>query len=235
MIPFSRKLLEKQIAPLTVFATLYLCVDLEAQIRLDGTLGKASSLQPTVKAGGAQEYMIDSGLGQKVGQNLFHSFSDFNVGNGQIASFTGPADVQNILARVTGGRPSQIDGTLHSEINGADLYLLNPRGVIFGSTARLDLSGSFAVSTGDHVSLGTKGRFDAATPGNSILTSAAPSAFGFSQKPPAAIQVNGSMLTVPDGKAIRLVGGDAMHCADKRSPPAADHAVTNFSTHTKVR
>jgi len=86
MIDPQRKLSKKRFIHVTIFATLSLCGDLEAQISLDATLGKASSLQPTVKAGGAQECLIYSGLGQKVGQNLFHSFSDFKVATGQFGA-----------------------------------------------------------------------------------------------------------------------------------------------------
>src|SRR4029434_6234699 len=42
-----------------------------------------------------------------------------------------------------------MDGQLQSTLPGANLYLLNPSGVLFRSNATLDISGSFHVSTAD--------------------------------------------------------------------------------------
>jgi filamentous hemagglutinin family protein len=83
------------------------------------------------------------------GSNQFHSFDRFSIGTNDTASFTGPDGVTNILSRVTGGQLSNIDGTIQSQIPGANLYLLNPSGVLFGPNARLDVKGSFHVSTAD--------------------------------------------------------------------------------------
>ena len=86
-----------------------------------------------------------------MGANLFHSFGDFNVHTGESATFTGPATTQNVIGRVTGGHASDIDGTIRSEMPKANLYLLNPAGVMFGPDASLDLKGSFAVTTADYL------------------------------------------------------------------------------------
>uniref|UniRef100_UPI0011781C66 filamentous hemagglutinin N-terminal domain-containing protein n=1 Tax=Candidatus Entotheonella palauensis TaxID=93172 RepID=UPI0011781C66 len=88
-------------------------------------------------------------MGQQLGGNLFHSFGDFNVNTGESATFTGPGSVSNIIGCVTGGNLSNIDGLLRSDIVGANLFLLNPQGVIFGPNASLDVTGSFHVSTAD--------------------------------------------------------------------------------------
>ncbi|MEM1256357.1 MAG: filamentous hemagglutinin N-terminal domain-containing protein [Cyanobacteria bacterium P01_H01_bin.21] len=88
--------------------------------------------------------LIEGGTSQ--GANLFQSFTDFNVDTGQRVYFANPAMVENILSRVTGGAVSDIDGLLG--VNGdANLFLLNPNGVIFGPNARLDINGSFTTST----------------------------------------------------------------------------------------
>lgn len=145
--------------------------------------------------------------GTQVNSNLFHSFDVFDVSSGETASFQGPAGIENILGRVTGGNVSSINGTLQSTISGANLYLINPAGVIFGADAALDLQGSFHVATADYVVLGSDGRFDASVPGNSVLTMSAPSAFGFVNTA-APITFNNSFLRTPDFATLSVIGGD---------------------------
>ena len=118
----------------------------------------------------------------------------------------------NILSRVTGGQVSEIDGTLRSTIDGttrsaANLYLLNPSGVLFGPNARLDVGGSFHVSTADYLRLADGSRFFAHLSDTSTLSVAAPEAFGFLRDSPAGIALQGSQLQVPEGATLALVGG----------------------------
>ncbi len=144
-----------------------------------------------------------------MGGNLFHSFRVFNVNTGESATFTGPDSITNILARVTGGSRSFIDGTLASKVVGANLYLLNPSGILFAKNARLDISGSFHASTADTLHLKDGGRFTVTDPSNSLLTVAQPSAFGFlDNNPGGGITIEGSYINVPDEKEISLIGGD---------------------------
>jgi filamentous hemagglutinin family protein len=172
-----------------------------AEITTDGSLGPAQSLT-------GPDYSITADLGQQLGGNLFHSFGSFNINTSESATFSGPVTVSNIISRVTGGSPSNIDGLLRSTIPGADVYLLNPHGVIFGDNASLDVGGSFHASTANYLKLGETGRFDATNPANSVLTTAPPSAFGFLDNNPATINVRDSLLLVPDGADLSLVGGD---------------------------
>jgi len=169
-----------------------------AAVTLDGTLGPARSLT-------GPDYVIPARLGETRGSNLFHSFGQFSLTRSESATFTGPARIQNIIGRVTGGEVSDIDGLVRSSITGANLYLINPSGVMFGPNARLDVSGSFYASSADYLRLADGGRFDARNPGASMLTSAPPSAFGFLGRP-APITVSGA-LSVPTGKTLGLVGG----------------------------
>lgn len=186
-----------------------------AQVKTDGTVGPRTTLA-------GPNFNITPSLGTTVGPNLFHSFETFNIARGETATFTGPPSVKNILARVTGG-PSSIDGTLACQIAGANLYLINPAGVIFGPDAALDLHGSFVVTSADYIKLADGGQFHASDPPKSVLTSAAPAAFGFlGAHKPAAIQVRGSTgvdpvtsapthaptLEVPPGLSMTMVGGD---------------------------
>ena len=113
-------------------------------------------------------------MGQIRGPNLFHSFGEFNVRSGESATFTGPNAIANILGRVTLGNESIIDGLLRSEIPGANLFLLNPSGVIFGPNASLEVSGAFHVSTADYLGLEDGERFSAHLSETSVLSAAPP-------------------------------------------------------------
>ncbi|MDM8525332.1 filamentous hemagglutinin N-terminal domain-containing protein [Desulfococcaceae bacterium HSG8] len=154
------------------------------------------------------------------GTNLFHSFQQFNIHSGESATFTGPDSVQNIISRVTGGDPSWIDGKLRSEIPGADMYLLNPAGMMFGPGASLDLGGSFHVSTADYLGLENGERFYTMPQENEVMSVAAPTAFGFLNNEIGSISFEGrgeiteqewkdnpSGLHVSEGKTISLIGG----------------------------
>ena len=185
----------------SVFIALSVITMGHAGVVLDGTLGRSGPLT-------GPNYMINADLGKQVGGNLFHSFSSFNITRTESAIFRGPGAVENIISRVTGGSSSTIDGLLKSEIQGANLYLLNPAGVMFGPNASLDISGSFHVSTADYLKLGQDGFFYATTPEKSVLTTAPPSAFGFLGSNPTGISLEKSVLKVPVGKGISFIGGD---------------------------
>ena len=155
---------------------------------LDGSFGTRGPLP-------GPNFMIGANYGRQVGTNLFQSFSQFNLNSSQSATFTGSANVHNILARVTGGSASSIDGTIHSDIAGANLFFMNPAGVLFGQHAQLDVSGSFAVTTSNYLNLVGGGRFNANLGGGDVLTSAPVSAFGFLNSAPAAVSFTGSNTT----------------------------------------
>ncbi|MEM9120694.1 MAG: filamentous hemagglutinin N-terminal domain-containing protein [Cyanobacteria bacterium P01_F01_bin.56] len=133
-----------------------------AQITPDSTLGnEATIVTPDALIEGAPAELIEGGAIR--GENLFHSFSDFNVETLQRIYFVNPAGIETILTRITGGNASSIDGLLG--VDGlADLYLLNPNGVAFGPNAQLDIRGSFFVSTAEGWDLGDGEVFSAVNP-----------------------------------------------------------------------
>ncbi len=176
------------------------------------TITPDGSLGTTVTPNGSIHTI---GGGTILGPNQFHSFGRFDVGSGDTARFTGPASVANILSRVTGGAASMIDGTLQSAMARANLYLLNPSGVIFGPNAQLDVMGSFHVSTADVIRLQDGGSFAATQPEQSVLSVAAPSAFGFLRESPEGIHIEGSQLAVPTDQTISIVGGDIEIVGDR--------------------
>ncbi|MBP0017767.1 MAG: filamentous hemagglutinin N-terminal domain-containing protein [Cyanobacteria bacterium SBLK] len=134
----------------------------QAQIVPDGTLGgESSQLNPHVDLNGQLVDLIEGGAIR--GNNLFHSFLEFNVNEGQRAYFSNPTDIFNIFSRVTGGHPSQILGTLGVN-GGANLFLLNPNGILFGAHARLDIRGSFVATTADRFMFGNGLEYSAIAP-----------------------------------------------------------------------
>ena len=169
-----------------------------AAVITDGSLGAGVSLI-------GPNFAVPSSLGRLAGGNLFHSFSQFSLISGESATFSGPNSVHNILARVTGGSASSIDGLIHSTIPGANFYLLNPNGVMLGPHASVDVSGSFAVTTGDSIALSDGARFNARPgPADALLTSAPPVAFGFLTANSGVISIQGSQLSSAPGKLTAL-------------------------------
>lgn len=171
-----------------------------AGVTMDGTLGRSGNLS-------GPDYAITADLGQQIGNNLFHSFSQLNLSQGESAIFSGPASIANIIGRVTGGSASTIDGTLRSSIPAANLYLLNPSGLIFGPHAQLDIGGSFYASSASYIAFSDGSRFAAMGAGN-VLSMASPEAFGFLGGNAGSIAVNGSQLRVGTGQQLVLAGGD---------------------------
>src|SRR5262249_55537716 len=170
-------------------------------IRPDGTLGTTVTQTGNL-------YDITGGMRPGNGPNLFHSFDRFSVGTNDTARFSGPTGIKNILSRVTGGQQSLIDGQLQSTIPGANLYLLNPSGVLFGSNANLDISGSFYISTANYLSFADGATFSAHLSDSTTLTGVSPVAFGFLSPQPAPITILGSTLQVTGGQTMSVVGGD---------------------------
>jgi filamentous hemagglutinin family protein len=182
------------------------------QVVLDGTLGPAGArLGPN--------FVIPQSLGRLQGTNLFHSFSQFNISAGESATFTANAGttVTNVIARVTGTSSSNINGLVRSDIPNANLFLINPNGIVFGPMAQLDVQGSFVASSASYVRLADGVRFSTVAPNDALLTSAPPAAFGFLGKTAGPVTftgpaggfgtAQGGVLSVPQGQSIALIGG----------------------------
>ncbi len=133
-----------------------------AQITPDATLGtEASVVTPNAQIRGLPAELIQGGAFR--GSALFHSFAEFNIENGQRVYFANPTGIANIFSRITGNDTSDILGTLG--VNGAaNLYLLNPNGIIFGPNAQLDVAGSFVATTANCFVFNNGGEFSATNP-----------------------------------------------------------------------
>jgi filamentous hemagglutinin family protein len=193
-----------------VLSCAWNCCVAQAQVTSDG------SLSTTVNSADGQNFVIEAG--DRRGNNLFHSFREFSVPTGGAAAFNNAADVQNIFSRVTGNSVSNIDGLVRSN-GGANLFLLNPNGIVFGAGAKLDIGGSFVGSTANGLRFSDGTVFSAVNPsGNSLLTVSVPIGLQFGQNP-APIRINNIPsnglpdlqnlgLQVQAGQSLVLAGGN---------------------------
>ncbi|MDV3352532.1 filamentous hemagglutinin N-terminal domain-containing protein [Leptothoe sp. LEGE 181152] len=182
----------------------------------DDTLG--AEMSRIVNIGGST-FQISGGATRD--SNLFHSFSEFSIGNGDAVYFGVDSDaISNIVARVTGNSLSDIQGILgtcnlgNCPNNGTDatLYLMNPNGIMFGPNAELDVGGSFVATTANEIEFGEQGIFSATKP---LIPSQQlvidPSALLFNQlntsQPLNSIESRAT-LTLPEQRSLVLVGGN---------------------------
>jgi filamentous hemagglutinin family protein len=162
-----------------------------------------------------QAFTITGGQRSGDGQTLFHSFEQFGLSADQVATFLAQPEVQSILGRVIGGDASYIDGLLRVAGSSADLYLINPAGILFGPNAQLDLSGSFAATTASGIAF-DNGLFDASSNDYSQLTGA-PNGYVFATNHGGAL-VNAANLAVTPGKSITLIGGQVISTGTLTAP-----------------
>ncbi|MEA5605811.1 filamentous hemagglutinin N-terminal domain-containing protein [Nostoc sp. UHCC 0252] len=206
----------------TVFISCSSIFPSEAQITPDNTLSNNTSIKIE-----GRNRIIEGGT--QVGNNLFHSFQYFSIPSETIAVFNNALNINNIISRVTGGLISNIDGLIRS--NGtANLFLINPNGIIFGANARLDVGGSFLATTASSIKFIDGMEFSAIKPQYpSLLTLNVPVGLQFSGSP-GAINVQGNGFPIQDsilrspidastistglqvkpGNTLALIGGDIL-------------------------
>lgn len=188
-----------------------------AQITQDGTLPNNSQVT-------TQGNITSIEGGTRLAGNLFHSFKEFSVLNGTTAEFKNTEGVQNIISRVTGKSISNIDGILKA--NGtANLFLINPNGIIFGTHASLNIGGSFIATTASSLNFADGTKFSATEPLTTpLLTVSVPIGLQFgataapirnqSQADNSQDGITTNIFQQPvglklnQGKTLALVGGD---------------------------
>lgn len=183
------------------------------------------SVNTIVNTSNGRDFTIETG--SQSGGNLFHSFQSFSVPSGGSVLFNNAASVQHIFSRVTGTEVSRIDGLIRAN-GSANLFLLNPNGIIFGANAALNIGGSFIGSTASALRFADGNIFSAAAnEAPPLLTISAPVGLQLSSSGgDIQVQGNGNNLTfdaasfaidrnarpsglqVPAGQTLALVGGN---------------------------
>ncbi|NEO85428.1 MAG: DUF4347 domain-containing protein, partial [Spirulina sp. SIO3F2] len=156
-------------------------------------------------------YQIQGGT--QTGVNLFHSFQQFGLNNGEIANFLSQPSVTNIFGRVVGGDASVIDGLIQANPN---LYLMNPAGIVFGANAQLNIGGDFFATTAEQICFAS-GCFNSVGVNDYHSLLGRPTTFGFLHNQPGGL-INAGTLAVQKGKSIHLSGGTVINLGQVLAP-----------------
>ncbi|HEY9830746.1 MAG TPA: glycosyltransferase, partial [Stenomitos sp.] len=196
-----------------------------AAVPLLGSIGVTPALSQIVPAADGTNTLVNTtgnqlditgGQTSSNGANLFHSFSQFDLNTGQVANFQSNPTIQNILGRVVSGNASNINGLIQVSGSQANLYLMNPAGIIFGSNASLNVPGSFVATTATSIGMGNNW-FNAAGTNDYTQLNDTPSSFAFTTAQPGSI-VNSGNLTVSAGKHLAMVGGTVVNTGQLNAP-----------------
>ena len=170
----------------------------------------------TVTQNGNQ-FDIHGGTLSKDGANLFHSFQEFGINSDQIANFLATPNLRNILGRVIGENPSIIDGLIQMTGGTANLYLMNPAGIIFGANAQLNVPADFTATTATGIGFGNNW-FNAFGDNNNngneysdLVGNPNQFAFDLSQ---GGIIINAGELAVEPGRDLALLGGQVVNTGE---------------------
>ncbi|MEB3277540.1 MAG: CHAT domain-containing protein [Lyngbya sp.] len=187
----------------------------------DGTGTRVTPAQPGQNT--QTRFDIQGGSRSQDGANLFHSFEQFNLDAGQTANFIATPEIRNILTRIVGGDVSNIDGIIQVTGSNANLFLMNPSGIVFGANASLNVPASFFATTSTAIGLGefsngiSQTWFEAFQANNYSQLNGSPNAFVLSNNPSGVIINNGN-LTVQAGNTLGLIGNSVVNQGTVSAP-----------------
>jgi filamentous hemagglutinin family protein len=164
-----------------------------------------------------QGNQFDINGGTQSGTNLFHSFEQFGLSEGQIANFLSNPEIRNILGRVVGGDPSIINGLIQVTGGNSNLFLMNPAGIVFGRGASLNVPASFTATTATAIGFDGNNWFNAFGKNNYQNLIGTPSIFAFDNAQPGSI-VNGGNLAVGEEQNLTLLGGNVINTGQLTAP-----------------
>ncbi|PSB24876.1 hypothetical protein C7B69_13125, partial [filamentous cyanobacterium Phorm 46] len=162
------------------------------------------------------QFNINGGQQSSDGANLFHSFQQFGLTQGQTANFVSNPNIRNILGRVVGGDASIINGIIQVTGGNTNLFLMNPAGIVFGANASLNIPGSFTATTATGIGFGNNW-FSAAGTNNYAQLVGNPNTFAFTNTQPGGI-VNLGSLAVKQGQNLSLLGGTVLSTGQLSAP-----------------
>jgi filamentous hemagglutinin family protein len=160
---------------------------------------------------------INGGSVSRDGQNLFHSFEQFNLSEGQIANFLSHPNIRNILGRVVGGDASFINGLIEVTGGNSNLFLMNPAGIIFGANASLNIPASFTATTANGIGFGANTWFDVSSNSDWSNLVGTPNSFRFDTQNPGSI-INLGELAVSSEQQLTLVAGTIINTGTLAAP-----------------
>ncbi|WP_366918561.1 filamentous hemagglutinin N-terminal domain-containing protein, partial [Acaryochloris sp. IP29b_bin.148] len=163
----------------------------------------------TIVTADGKRFNISGGSLSGDGANLFHSFQKFGLSKGEIATFLSNPSIKNILGRVTGGDASVINGLIQVTGSNANLYLMNPAGIVFGPNATINVPADFRATTADGIGFG-KGWFNAVGDNDYAALGGTPQSLLFNADQPGSI-VNAGNLAVAKGQNLSLIGGTVVN------------------------
>jgi filamentous hemagglutinin family protein len=214
---------------LALAGALGLAEQAAAQIVTDGTLGAAGAITPT-----GTVYEIPQARGTTSGQNLFHSFSQFDVPTGTEARFTGAASLQNVISRVTGGDASDIAGRVSLVgPTAANFYLINPAGIVItgdGVNNTFNVPGGLVLSTANELHFADGVSFPiAAVAPSGTLSMAAPESFGFLGATHGSIEAVGFEHLTDDNPGVFHVSAGDVDLTDTHVTPFCDPSICTLA------
>ena len=213
MSPVSRPVVTSvasvaSVASIALLSTLFPFTPVWADVVSDNSTGT------TVNQSG-NNFIINGGVSN--GDNVFHSFGEFNLSADQLAKFQTLAGTENVLGRITSGDASFINGLVELTGSNANLFLINPAGMIFGEGASLNVSGSFTATTATGIGFGDDQWFSAFGDNDYSSLSGNPNSFAFTTSHPGAL-VNSGNLTVSSGESLLLLGGTVINTGTLTAP-----------------
>lgn len=158
--------------------------------------------------------------GTQAGNNLFHSFQQFSLNQNQVANFLSNPNIRNILGRITGGDASIINGLIQITGSKANLYLMNPAGIIFGNNASLNIPASFTATTANAIGFANNQWFNAFGTNNYANLIGTPHQFAFINNQSGSIFNAGNLAVLP-GNNLVLLGNTIVNTGTITAPGGA--------------
>lgn len=198
-------------------STLFFTTFINSQISYSQPITGANDGTGTVINSHGNQFDINGGSLSADQANLFHSFQQFGLDSNQIVNFITNPNIQNILGRVMGGDASYINGLIQVTGGNANLYLMNPAGIVFGANSSLNISGDFTATTATGIGFDNDNWFHASGGNDYSSLVGNPNQFAFNLTQPGAI-INAGDLSVAEGQNLILMGGSVISNGSLNAP-----------------